>query len=117
MRTETEFTTTYNYFMEEYSSKLPLLIKGGKNGYLLTDIDEENVTILQRKTSQKHKVHCLNELFTKGTFTGPRNGVIYNRDTKWGHLGMKNAIVDFLIKLFEQMKITGKVKKTFNKTI
>lgn len=116
MGTEIEFTTTYNYFKEEYSSKLPLLIKG-RNAYLLTDIDEENVTILQRKTSQKHKVHYLNELFTKGTFTGPRNGVIYNRDTKWGHLGMKNAIVDFLIKLFEQMKITVKVKKHSTKQI
>jgi hypothetical protein len=108
MRTETEFTNTYNYFKDEYSSKLPLLIKGGRNGYLITDMDEENVTILQCKTSQKHKVDHLNGLFTKGTFTGPRNGVIYNRDTRWGHLGMKNAIVDFLIKLFEQMKKTVK---------
>ena len=79
--------------------KLPHTIAGGRDGYLVVEINDTDVVILQNKTRQKHKIHRLRDLFVNGGFTGPQNGKYYDRKSKFGHLRMKNAVVYFLEKL------------------
>ena len=52
---------------------------------------------LGRKFTVYKNRKVLKELFTNGRFIGPRNNIMYNRTTTWGHLGMENAIVDYLM--------------------
>jgi hypothetical protein len=71
-------------------------IPGGRSDYFVKSVDDKFVIILQGKTLQKHKIEQLESLFTKGYFFAPQKKIKYDRDTKTGHLRMKNAIVDYL---------------------
>ena len=79
-----------------------LIIPGGKKGYLVTEVNHQDVVIKQNRTFQKHKIYRLHDLCINKGFTGPRNHKPYTRYTAFGHLIMKNAIVDYLEFLFKE---------------
>ncbi len=92
-----DFIRKYNCLKKQFVRQHSLLIPGGRKGYLITNVSDTEVVITQGKTEQKHKLIYLQSLFVDPkSFYGPRNGMEYKRDTRYGHLLMKNAIVDYL---------------------
>ena len=96
MRNKDDFKDKYDKLKKQFETKGNLLIPGGRNGYLITNVEDQFVTIKQGKTFQKHKINHLQSLFTIGYFYGPRNNLKYNADYRKGHLLMKHAIIEYL---------------------
>lgn len=98
MKTKEEFKGRFNQFRTLFlRSNGPFYIPGGRDKYLVTDVDPKlGVTIKQGESYQKHKIDQLESLFTDGFFIGPKNGKKNDRLERTGHIGMKNSIVDFL---------------------
>ena len=83
--------------LKEHNYKI---VPGGREGYKIIEITNFNdIITLHENTRKVHKYDQIYSLYTKSFFISPQTKTRHDRNSRYGDVRIKNAIVDYLKEL------------------